>query len=149
MTKALQCQIVRERKVMFLLSYLGLSPFIIAIASQVLSLPIVGYASEVVFASYSVVILSFLCGIMWGRCLHTDDNKLFYFVASNFFALLAWAALLSQHYAFSFAVLIVSYILVFVIEARQTDKVDKYYIRMRAILTCAVVVLHIVMLIVH
>lgn len=146
MSKALQIQLAREKRVMSYLAYSGLTPFVIGLGLHFWGTVFFGFTGPEIFTTYSVVILSFLCGILWGRSLHADENKLLYLIFSNVFALCAWAALLNNNVTVSLITLFFSYILVFLIEMRQPANVDKHYIYMRAMLTVMVSLLHLVML---
>lgn len=109
---------------------------------------------ELVFVNYSAVILSFLCGAVWGRLLSSRPTRtvISLMVASNALALLAWLALLSVNLdvVVPLGLLSLGYLVVLLIELRSVELLYRQvylgYLRLRIGLTTAVVILHGVML---
>lgn len=74
----------------------GLIPFLLSVLFYAMQRPLLGLSADFVFLSYSVAILNFMAGAIWGRSLSLTDDKLSYrgFLFSNLCALMAWFALL-------------------------------------------------------
>lgn len=145
MSQALHIQAAREKKVMASLGYAGVIPFAVCVVAGILNIRFFDLQPSIVFCTYSVVIVTFLSGTVWGKSLYSDDNKLFYLLSSNIFTLIAWVCLLAAHLLIALFVLSLSYIALLMIEARQPNVMGRYYLLMRITLTSIVVLLHILM----
>jgi|GEM_PF-2020816 len=145
MSHALHIQTEREKKVMAVLGYAGLIPFVLCVLAAFFELTFLDLQPGIVFCTYSVVIVTFLSGTIWGKSLYCDDNKLFYLLSSNLFTLIAWVCLLTAHLLIALLVLALCFVALLFIEARQPNVMGRYYIVMRISLTSIVVVLHILM----
>lgn len=145
MSHALYIQTEREKKVMAALGYAGIIPFALCVLAAFFNINFLDLKPGIVFCTYSVVIVTFLSGTIWGKSLYCDDNKLFYLLSSNIFTLIAWVCLLMAHLLIALLVLSLSFIALLLIEARQPNVMGKYYLIMRISLTSIVVFLHIVM----
>ena len=136
-----------------LLGYLGLIPFVIALAFQSLIIEFFQQTPKQVFIFYSAVILSFIAGTLWRK--KNDQLSIKRQYLSNIFSLMAFLALLIPQ-NFSLILLAVSYLTILFCEYKLDEaqvagtkvegiKVEnKQYFDMRLQLTSIVVLLHIV-----
>lgn len=89
-----------NKKTMYQLGYLGLIPFIAGAGMMATNMSFLGLSGSQIFISYSVIILSFLSGVLWGRGLSDGVTKSvpnrMALIASNVFALLVWGLLLQS-----------------------------------------------------
>lgn len=146
-----------SKKVMLQLGYLGLIPFISGVAMMVTNVSFWGLSGSQIFVSYSVIILSFLSGVLWGRGL-TDNksneeqavpNKMA-LIISNVFALLVWGLLLqsSQSTHLVIGLLAIGFGALWFCERRiyndASADTDQGYPTMRRNLTASVVALHLI-----
>jgi hypothetical protein len=133
----------------------GLLPFAIALlaaATDVFDLPV---SPQQVFVSYSAVILSFLCGSLWGRLLAAQFSLtvVILLLLTNVLALTAWVSLLSLSWRLeaSLGLLVLGYVLVLVTEYAVVgllyNEVYRGYLRLRSWLTLCVVGMHFAMMI--
>ena len=139
------------------LGYLGLLPFLISasmlgnaavfgLGSQSASLA--GFYAPYVFISYSVVILSFVSGTLWGR-IHSevvDKSSSSMLLFSNVVCLSAWFSLLLTHVShvmtlLALILLAIGYGSVLLVE-RFAGRDELSYWRLRRNLTIAVISLH-------
>lgn len=139
------------------LGYLGLLPFLISalvlgnaavfgLGSQSASLA--GFYAPYVFVSYSVVILSFVSGTLWGRINPAGVDKLSssMLLFSNVVCLSAWFSLLLTHVSqvmtlLALILLAIGYGSVLFVE-RFAGRDELSYWRFRRNLTIAVISLH-------
>ena len=139
------------------LGYLGLLPFLICalvlgnaavfgVGSQSASLA--GFYAPYVFVSYSVVILSFVSGTLWGRVYSEGADKLSrsMLLFSNVVCLCAWFSLLLTHVSqvmtlLAVVLLAIGYGSVLFVE-RFAGRDELSYWRLRRNLTIAVISLH-------
>jgi hypothetical protein len=146
---------VTQRLIFNLLGYLGFLPFAATAGLALTGTTLFGADPRFLFASYSATILSFLGGVLWGRCLGrtlpmTDSVML---LLSNGFALMAWAALLvsDTRYPLTLVILMAGYCLAYLAERQLTDAsvagLVKYYMKMRLVLTALVLSTHLVLLV--
>lgn len=136
-----------------LLGYLGLIPFVIALAFQSLIIEFFQQTPKQVFIFYSAVILSFIAGTLWRK--KNDQLSIKRQYLSNIFSLMAFLALLIPQ-NFSLILLAVSYLAILFCEYKLDEaqvegtkvegiKVEnKQYFDMRLQLTSIVVLLHII-----
>lgn len=137
----------------------GLAPFAGAFLATVfeVELPL---EPEKFFVSYSAVILSFLCGALWGSLLGGGVTKTEFtkktmalFVMSNAVSLTAWVSLLNyeRHFELSLGLLVLGYTVVLALEYAVVEllykQVYRGYLLLRSWLTISVVVLHLGMLV--
>jgi len=139
------------------LGYLGLLPFLISalvlgnaavfgLGSQSASLA--GFYALYVFVSYSVVILSFVSGTLWGRINPMGVDKLSssMLLFSNIVCLSAWFSLLLTHVSqvmtlLALILLAIGYGSILFVE-RFVGRDELSYWRLRRNLTIAVISLH-------
>ncbi len=136
----------------------GLLPFLAALLAT-LANTILGYIAlsmdpNLIFVFYSSVILSFLCGALWGRLLNQDYSLKMatLLIVTNLLALASWLSLLifNEYQILSLALLSLAYLLVFILEAIEADllyrKVYRGYLKLRFGLTSSVLAMHLIML---
>ena len=141
------------------LGYAGLAPFLGL--SVVMLWPDNPYFSSsfIAFISYSIVILCFLCGSLWGQALHHASlPKTSIFLFSNGMTLLAWFSLVliwSQQPSLAVGLLAINYLIVlffekiFIWKNLSSDSLvqQRRYWRLRWHLTQVVVVCHLLVLV--
>ncbi|MFT6094443.1 MAG: hypothetical protein ACJA2Q_002348 [Pseudohongiellaceae bacterium] len=138
----------------------GLLPFAGALFAVGLTLILgveLSFEPKQVFVFYSAVILSFLCGAIWGSLLSSTFTKkaTALLILSNIVSLTAWISLLSyeRHFTFSLSLLILGYLTVLAAEYAVIEllykEVYRGYLKLRSWLTFCVVVLHLGMLFIN
>ncbi|MEZ8058576.1 DUF3429 domain-containing protein [Vibrio splendidus] len=140
----------QTRNTMAKLGYMGLIPFLFGLLLSLTDSQFLGLSGETLFITYSVVILSFLSGILWGNGIENfesqSSNKAL--VLSNVIVLVAWVAVLlgEQKEFLTTLILIIGYIAVWraersMREENQSEGPDGYF-DMRTRLTSNVVLMH-------
>jgi len=143
-----------NKKTMYKLGYLGLIPFIAGAGMMATNMSFLGLSGSQIFISYSVIILSFLSGVLWGRGLSGGVTKSVpnraALVASNVFALLVWGLLLqsSQSTHLVIVLLALGFGALWLCERRickdtSANSIEGYPV-MRRNLTVSVVALHVI-----
>ncbi|MEZ9291196.1 DUF3429 domain-containing protein [Vibrio lentus] len=138
------------RNTMTKLGYMGLIPFLFGLLLSLTDSQFLGLSGETLFITYSVVILSFLSGILWGSGIENfesqSSNKAL--ILSNVIVLVAWLAVLlgEQKEFLTTLILIIGYIAVWraersMREENQSEGPDGYF-DMRTRLTSSVVLMH-------
>ncbi|MEZ8246077.1 hypothetical protein BCT10_10560 [Vibrio splendidus] len=140
----------QTRNTMAKLGYMGLIPFLFGLLLSLTDSQVFSLSGETLFITYSVVILSFLSGILWGNGIENfesqSSNKAL--ILSNVIVLAAWLAVLlgEQKEFFTTLILIIGYITVWraersIREENQSEGPDGYF-DMRTRLTSSVVLMH-------
>ncbi|MCF7503617.1 DUF3429 domain-containing protein [Vibrio sp. L3-7] len=140
----------QTRNTMAKLGYMGLIPFLFGLLLSLTESQFLGLSGETLFITYSVVILSFLSGILWGNGIENfesqSSNKAL--ILSNVIVLAAWVAVLlgEQKEFLTTLILIIGYIAVWraersMREENQSEGPDGYF-DMRTRLTSSVVLMH-------
>ncbi|PML59623.1 DUF3429 domain-containing protein [Vibrio lentus] len=140
----------QTRNTMAKLGYMGLIPFLFGLLLSLTDSQFLGLSGETLFITYSVVILSFLSGILWGSGIENfesqSSNKAL--ILSNVIVLVAWVDVLlgEQKEFLTTLVLIIGYIAVWraersMREENQSEGPDGYF-DMRTRLTSSVVLMH-------
>ncbi|PMM43491.1 DUF3429 domain-containing protein [Vibrio splendidus] len=140
----------QTRNTMAKLGYMGLIPFLFGLLLSLTDSQFLGLSGETLFITYSVVILSFLSGILWGNDIENfesqSSNKAL--ILSNVIVLVAWVAVLlgEQKEFLTTLILIIGYIAVWraersMREENQSEGPDGYF-DMRTRLTSSVVLMH-------
>ena len=140
----------QTRNTMAKLGYMGLIPFLFGLLLSLTDSQFFSLSGETLFITYSVVILSFLSGILWGNGIENfesqSSNKAL--ILSNVIVLVAWLAVLlgEQQEFLTTLILIIGYIAVwraerFMREENQSEGPDGYF-DMRTRLTSSVVLMH-------
>ena len=133
------------------LAFFGLLPFFGATFLTIAGiLPLIMDPKEI-FVGYSVVILAFLSGSLWGKVLDQADSipSKVILVASNLIALLGWASLGPSNYSLVIATLGLGYILILSLEYRFAGllfgDISPTYFKLRFKLTSIVLLIHVFM----
>ena len=140
----------QTRNTMAKLGYMGLIPFLFGLLLSLTDSQVFSLSGETLFITYSVVILSFLSGILWGNGIENfesqSSNKAL--ILSNVIVLAAWLAVLlgEQQEFLTTLILILGYIAVWraersMREENQIQGPDGYF-DMRTRLTSSVVLMH-------
>ncbi|PTP08540.1 DUF3429 domain-containing protein [Vibrio splendidus] len=140
----------QTRNTMAKLGYMGLIPFLFGLLLSLTDSQFFSLSGETFFITYSVVILSFLSGILWGNGIENfesqSSNKAL--ILSNVIVLAAWLAVLlgEQQEFLTTLILILGYIAVWraersMGEENQSEGPDGYF-DMRTRLTSSVVLMH-------
>ncbi|WP_086775045.1 DUF3429 domain-containing protein [Vibrio coralliirubri] len=140
----------QTRNTMAKLGYMGLIPFLFGLLLSLTDSQFFSSSGETLFITYSVVILSFLSGILWGNGIENfesqSSNKAL--ILSNVIVLAAWLAVLlgEQQEFLTTLILILGYIAVWraersMREENQSEGPDGYF-DMRTRLTSSVVLMH-------
>ena len=140
----------QTRNTMAKLGYMGLIPFLFGLLLSLTDSQFLGLSGETLFIAYSVVILSFLSGILWGNGIENfesqSSNKAL--ILSNVIVLVSWLAvqLGEQKEFLTTLILIIGYIAVWraersMREENQSEGPDGYF-DMRTRLTSSVVLMH-------
>ena len=101
-----------------------------------------------IFVGYSVVILAFLSGSLWGKVLDQADSipSKVILVTSNLIALLGWASIGLSNYSLVIATLGLGYILILSLEYRFAGllfgDISHTYFKLRFKLTSIVLLTH-------
>ena len=136
------------------LGLLGFIPFAVTTGLALSDRLLFGQDPRMVFITYSVVILSFLGGVLWGRTLQRPDDRLGrgLLIASNAVALMAWGGLLagSAYFPAALCLLMAAYGTVWFLEQRfdaaLTHQAGKVYLKLRTALTGMVLSAHLLLL---
>ncbi|NOH73383.1 DUF3429 domain-containing protein [Vibrio pectenicida] len=138
------------RSTMTKLGYLGLTPFLFGLLLSLTGSHFMGLNGETFFTTYSVVILSFLSGILWGNSIENFESRLSIkaLILSNCIVLAAWFSVLlgEKNELVSLLILLIGYIAVW--RAEKLMRVENQsagpegYFDMRTRLTSSVVLMH-------
>ena len=140
----------KTRNTMAKLGYMGLIPFLFGLLLSLTDSQLLSLSGETLFITYSVVILSFLSGILWGNGIENFENQSSNkaLLLSNAIVLVAWLAVLlgEQQELVTTLILILGYIAVWraertMREENQSQGPDGYF-DMRTRLTSSVVLMH-------
>ncbi|CAK2171592.1 DUF3429 domain-containing protein [Vibrio crassostreae] len=140
----------QTRNTMAKLGYMGLIPFLFGLLLSLTDSQLLSLSGETLFITYSVVILSFLSGILWGNGIENFENQSSNkaLVLSNVIVLASWLAVLlgEQQEFLTTLILIIGYIAVWraersMREENQSQGPDGYF-DMRTRLTSCVVLMH-------
>lgn len=136
-----------KTKLMQLLGYAGLVPFLVTALAELmglsLSLPV---SPMTLLVTYGAVVLSFLSGTLWGRSIHRADSEATnsLLLLSTAFAVMAWLTLLLSSVFWSLLLQMVGFALLLTFErvlARGTLMTTQSgYYPMRLILTTGAIV---------
>jgi hypothetical protein len=133
------------------LSFFGLLPFFGAAFLMMAGILPLMMDPKKIFVGYSVIILAFLSGSLWGQVLDQADSipSRVILVASNLIALLGWASLGLSNYSLVIATLSLGYILILSLEysfaSLLFDDVSHTYFKLRCKLTTIVLLTHVLM----
>ncbi|CAK1823223.1 DUF3429 domain-containing protein [Vibrio crassostreae] len=140
----------QTRNTMAKLGYMGLIPFLFGLLLSLTDSQLLSLSGETLFITYSVVILSFLSGILWGNGIENFENQSSNkaLVLSNVIVLASWLAVLlgEQQEFLTTLILIIGYIAVWRAERSMREENQSQdpdgYLDMRTRLTSSVVLMH-------
>ena len=132
------------------LGYAGLLPFLVAVWAAYAEQSFGAWSASHLFLSYSVIILSFLAGALWGKAKELAEPNVgrLLLIGSNVFALTAWlAGLLGTDYLSAALLLSMSgFILVYLVEHITQELLlqgmGSAYLKFRFTLTSIVCLAH-------
>lgn len=147
-------QSMKHSRVINFLGYAGLLPFLATVWAASAKLSFGGWSASYLFLTYSVIILSFLAGALWGKAKEMEESNVsrLLLVGSNVFALAAWlAVLLGEDYLTAgLAVSMTGFILIYLVEHRTQglllQGMGSTYLRFRLTLTSVVCLAHLLIL---
>ena len=136
------------------LGYAGLLPFFAAVWAAYAELSFGAWTASHLFLSYSVIILSFLAGVLWGKAKELEESNVsrLLLIGSNVFALTAWlAVLLGRDYlSAGLTVSMTGFILVYLVEHKTQgllpQGMDSAYLKFRLTLTSVVCLAHLLII---
>ncbi|MGR4998455.1 DUF3429 domain-containing protein [Vibrio celticus] len=148
--RSVNLETTQTRNTMTKLGYMGLIPFLFGLLLSLTDSQVFSLSGETLFITYSVVILSFLSGILWGNGIENfesqSSNKAL--ILSNVIVLAGWLAVLlgEQQEFLTTLILIIGYIAVWraeraMREDNQSEGPNGYF-DMRTRLTSSVVLMH-------
>ena len=144
-------------KVTYGLGSLGLVPFIAGLILSAMQHDIIGISGEAIFTTYSLAILCFLAGAIWGQVLKVPFSQAHQrnLIITNILVVIGWTAFLTSQkfYVLSVTVLTLGFAGVFFLEfylfKLSTTRQDRQYARLRVVLTSVVIAAHSGMLVIH
>ena len=144
-------------KITYSLGIVGLTPFIIGVALSLHQYEIYGVSGVAIFTTYSLAILCFLAGSLWGQVLKIpfSSNNQKILIATNILVVIGWAASLTSAKFLVAGIIVLG--LTFAGIAFLEVKLFKHsavlqdgaYARLRFILTNLVLAAHAAMVIIH
>ena len=144
-------------KTIHCLGFLGLLPFLCGLMLSATQYEIYGISGETVFATYSLAILCFLAGAVWGQILKIEASHAYQknLIMTNVLVVIGWIAFLTSQtlYVIGTIVLSIVFVGIFFLELNLfrvfTTRQNGQYARLRIILTCIVVAAHGGMVAIH
>lgn len=130
------------------LTWLGVTPFIIALVCAAREQPLLGMVGGQIFITYSVVICCFMAGTLWGQAIYADNrgNRILKLLSSNAIALCVFAILLvASDDRLMLVILSLGYLFALAVEYLPAGALAEHtrpYLTMRAGITLVVVFLH-------
>ena len=144
-------------KITYSLGTIGLAPFILGVIFSLFQYERFGLSGVVIFTTYSLAILCFLAGSLWGQVLKgpfsTYNQKIL--VATNILVVIGWAACLASPNFLvpSIVVLGLMFAGIAFLEVKlfrhSTARQDGSYARLRFFLTNLVLAAHAGMVVIH
>ena len=137
------------------LAWFGILPFLIAILMVALGSTLFSVSGELLFVTYSAIILTFMAGTLWGQCSHSAESATDHripIVVSNIWAIIAWlCVILIQVNEALLSVVILLLALGYFHILIQEKKVNllvasESYLTLRTQVTCKVIILHLLLL---
>jgi len=145
---------MKHSRVINFLGYAGLLPFLVAVWAAYANLSFGKWSTSYLFLTYSVIILSFLAGAMWGKAKELEESNVsrLLLIGSNVFALTAWLAVLlgKDYLTLGLAVSMTGFILIYLVEHRTQELLlqgmGSTYLKFRLTLTSVVCLAHLLIL---
>lgn len=127
-----------------LLTYLGATPFFLAIFISLSNHSFLGVEGSKWFLTYGLVILTFMAGTLWGQVVNLSTKVKRIALASNAITLAAWFAFLLADTAVVLIIIALGFVALYLLEffvISHTKRPD-YYLGLRLKVTALVVVAH-------
>jgi len=144
-------------KITYSLGIMGLTPFFIGLLLSLIQYELSGISGVVIFITYSLAILCFLAGSLWGQVLKGSfspfDQKIL--IATNILVVIGWVAFLvsTKFLISSIIVLALMFAGIAFLELKlvrhSTAYKDGSYARLRFFLTNLVLAAHAGMVLIH
>ena len=133
---------MRSRTLMHLLGYAGLAPFAAAVYGTFFFNDYAGALARQTFVIYSLAILCFLAGTLWGSAMHYPERpKILRLVISNGIVIFAVLGILTAQPVLAACLLMLGYMAILWYE-RNSSGTRGWYPDLRARLTWVAVGLH-------
>ena len=144
-------------KVSNYLGFLGLFPFFAGLVLSATQYEIYGISGVTVFTTYSLAILCFLAGTVWGQILKVEASLTYQMnlIMTNVLVVIGWFAFFTSQtlYVFGIVVFAVAFVGILFLEFNlfklSTTRQNGQYARLRIILTSIVVAAHAGMVVIH
>ena len=144
-------------KVLTHLGFLGLFPFFAGLVLSAMQYDIYGISGVTIFTTYSLAILCFLAGAVWGQILKVEASPTYQMnlIMTNVLVVIGWFAFFTSQtlYVFGIIVSAVAYVGILFLEFNlfkvSTTRQNDQYCRLRIILTSIVVAAHAGMVVIH
>ena len=127
-----------------LLTYLGASPFFLAIFISLSNQTFLGVDGSKCFLTYGLIILSFMAGTLWGQVVNASTRVKRIALATNVITLAAWFAFLLAGTSSVLLIIALGFIALYLLEffaISHTQRPD-YYLDLRLRVTALVVLAH-------
>lgn len=127
-----------------LLTYLGASPFFLAIFISLSNQTFLGVDGSKWFLTYGLIILSFMAGTLWGQVVNASTRVKRIALATNVITLAAWFAFLLAGTSSVLLIIALGFIALYLLEffaISHTQRPD-YYLDLRLRVTALVVLAH-------
>jgi len=128
------------------LAWSGSLPFVAAVVLQYLNTPLFNLPAHTWFTTYSLVILSFMAGALWGHgMLHAQSNRrAACLLISNVVVISAWLAFLLAPVVLMLVIAMLGFIVIWICELAwgELGSIAKHYLVLRTRVTAWVLVLH-------
>ncbi len=127
-----------------LLTYLGATPFFLAIYLHLTQQSLLGVEAVQWFLTYGLVILSFMAGTLWGQVVNASAQVKRIALATNLITLAAWLALLLAVPVLALLIMVLGFIALYLLEWRVMDAIPRpeCYLALRLRVTALVVLAH-------
>ena len=127
-----------------LLTYLGASPFFLAIFISLSNQTFLGVDGSKWFLTYGLIILSFMAGTLWGQVVNASTQIKRIALATNAITLAAWFAFLLADLSSVLIITALGFVALYLLECfaiSHTQRPD-YYLDLRLRVTALVVLAH-------
>jgi len=137
------------------LAWFGILPFLIAILMVALGSTLFSVSGELLFVTYSAIILTFMAGTLWGQCSHSDESATDHripIVVSNIWAIIAWLCVILIQVNEAFLSVVILFLALGYFHVLTQEKkvnllvVSESYFTLRTQVTCKVIILHLLLL---
>ena len=145
-----ECDLMSHLNLIKLLTYLGASPFFLAIIISLSNQTFLGVEGRQWFLTYGLVILSFMAGTLWGQVVNASNRIKRIALATNAITLAAWFAFLLAGISSVLLILALGFITLYMLESFAISHTQRpeYYLGLRFRVTALVVLAHGIMLLV-